>query len=494
LLDYQVPLKANQADARVGKIDLLGVSDRGRLMVIELKVQPKAGGRRGDPPPMALLEGLRYAAILEGDFEAIASEARRRFGVKISSKPPILVVLAPCTWWRGWIGTPAAGAWGAPFGSLLHAIQTRIGLAIECFAFDDVQLICGLSGRAPRLGPVPKLYPVRYEPSVVIGDALPPLIVDREGAVRYQEAVERSLWKWADCNHAGQLDGGSRLGRPPVLQPKFAALNVLVTDEGATADAIRATIGEQQRHRHFASLRSSQALAQSVFGAIQAHDRFDILRDIKADCGRPAFFEDHRGWSLDFEHKVGVLDEPTPTSVDVLMTGPQERRVAIECKFTEGEFGRCSRPGLQPSNPQRCNGNYQAQVGRTARCALSAAGIQYWDHLPKLFDWPADRDHTPCLFGQVYQLARNALAASIAEDRQIKPASGHALIVYDANHPAFQAGGAATLQWETAAAACLTPGLLRRVTWQRLLATFARDPTLVLLARRLCAKYGFNSG
>jgi hypothetical protein len=173
------------------------------------------------------------------------------------------------------------------------------------------------------------------------------------------------------------------------------------------------------------------------------------------------------------------------------MTGP-DRRVAIECKFTEGEFGRCSRPEWPPSDPQRCNGDYQAQAGRTARCAVSAAGIGYWDHLPKLFDWPSDRDHTPCLFGQAYQLARNALAASILEDGQIDPTSGHTLIVYDAHNRAFQAGGAATLQWETAAA-CLTPGLLRRVTWQRLLATFARDPMLVVLARRLCAKYGFNS-
>jgi len=42
LLDYQVPLKANQADARVGKIDLLGVSDGGGLVVVELKVQAQA--------------------------------------------------------------------------------------------------------------------------------------------------------------------------------------------------------------------------------------------------------------------------------------------------------------------------------------------------------------------------------------------------------------------------------------------------------------------
>ena len=56
LLDYQVPLKARQADSRIGKIDLLGITDRGRLMVIELKVAG-ANGSRADAPPLALMEG-----------------------------------------------------------------------------------------------------------------------------------------------------------------------------------------------------------------------------------------------------------------------------------------------------------------------------------------------------------------------------------------------------------------------------------------------------
>jgi len=97
LLDYQVPLKARQADARIGKIDLLGVTDKGRLMIVELKV---AGpdGRRSDAPPAALHEGLRYAAIVEADLEAIAGEAERRFGTKIERLPPIVQLLAPVSW------------------------------------------------------------------------------------------------------------------------------------------------------------------------------------------------------------------------------------------------------------------------------------------------------------------------------------------------------------------------------------------------------------
>ena len=46
MLYYQFPLKAKQADKGIGKVDLRGATDRGRLIVIELKVKPekKSGG------------------------------------------------------------------------------------------------------------------------------------------------------------------------------------------------------------------------------------------------------------------------------------------------------------------------------------------------------------------------------------------------------------------------------------------------------------------
>ena len=100
-LDYQVPLKAKQADCGIGKIDLLGVTDRGRLIVVELKY-PRSG--RGDSPQHALMEGLRYAAIVEANLEPLASEAGKRFGVKVDDKmPPIVQVLGPGSWWRDWL-------------------------------------------------------------------------------------------------------------------------------------------------------------------------------------------------------------------------------------------------------------------------------------------------------------------------------------------------------------------------------------------------------
>lgn len=153
-LDYQVPLKATQADARIGKIDLLGVSDQGRLVVAELKVVSQRDGR-SDPPPAALMEGLRYAAMVQADQEAIRAEARQKFGVEACLDPPIVVLLAPSAWWTAWGGPSKAGDWGHPFASLMGEVEEALGVSTECLALDDSSLTYGGIERAPRLEPVP---------------------------------------------------------------------------------------------------------------------------------------------------------------------------------------------------------------------------------------------------------------------------------------------------------------------------------------------------
>jgi hypothetical protein len=89
-------------------------------------------------------------------------------------------------------------------------------------------------------------------------------------------------------------------------------------------------------------------------------------------------------------------------------------------------------------------------------------------------------------------LARNALAAVVTPNGTIDPAQGHALIVYDARNPAFQAGGEADRQWEAALAACLIPGLMRRISWQRLLIFIATAPDLEWLVDDLREKYALS--
>jgi hypothetical protein len=492
LLDYRVPLKARQSDIGIGKIDLLGVTDAGRLVIVELKIEGQSGGR-SDAPPAALMEGLRYAAMIEADFEAVTAEADNRFGVRLAPLPPIVQLLAPKAWWLRWLELPATGHWGPAFTKLATTIAAKTGVLIEHMALDDVEITYGLNGQAPRVNPIPNIHRVCLTDAHAIGEPLSRPSPDGRAESQYTDKVSRTLWAWADRHHRGQLDGRRQRGRPPVLDREYAEMNVLVSPDGAQAEQIRSAIAPPQRHRHFTSLRSSQALAQSVFGAIAAADRLDVLVNLTAECGRPAFFSDHKGWTLELEHEVDVLGEPRPTSVDVLMSS-NNRRVAVECKFTEAEFGTCSRPRLRPGDAgypeQYCDGSYTVQGARTERCALTSIGVQYWVYLPRLFAWPADRDHDPCPFGAVYQLARNALASTVTPGGEIDPARGHALVVYDARNPAFGAGGRAEVQWELAVGACLVPGLLRRVSWQRLVEFVIRAPELTWLVDGLREKYG----
>ena len=307
----------------------------------------------------------------------------------------------------------------------------------------------------------------------------------------YEKAVVRTLWAWADRHHVGELDDK----RPPVLADRFACKNVLIPPNRSKAKHIRDAIPRNQWHRWFRSLKSSQALTQGVFGAIRAFDRFDLLQNVSAECGRPAFFEDHRDSTLNFEHKVRCLEEPRPTSVDVWLSGPG-KRVAIECKFTEPDFGTCSRTRLRPDNviysEQHCDGNYQVQRQRRNRCTLTEIGVLYWKYLPDLFDWPADRDHVPCPFGDVYQLARNALAAVLTPDGKLDPTGGHTLVVYDARNPKFQGDGKAERQWRVLVDACRVPGLMRRLSWQRLMAAIVHAPELAYLVDGVGKKYGLE--
>ena len=116
LRDYQFPLKARRDDKGIGKVDLLGTTRQGRLLVIELKVKGDGVNKRRDTPAAAMLQGLGYAAIVQSNHESIASEMKQKFDCSILNEPPIVQVLAPEDWWQAWMGLEgstrrAAGNW-----------------------------------------------------------------------------------------------------------------------------------------------------------------------------------------------------------------------------------------------------------------------------------------------------------------------------------------------------------------------------------------------
>ncbi len=183
LLDYQFPLKDQQLDEGIGEVDLLGVTDQGRLIVIELKVKPKGVNKRGETPVAALMQGLRYAAIVEANQTVIAREAKeqakRRFkvGIEIVEEPPVVQILAPKAWWRSCLELGAstrrkAGCWEPEFSILTRDVEEQLGVAVECVALDDccADLVYGSDRRTPQLVSAPALYPV----GTSIGKVLPP--------------------------------------------------------------------------------------------------------------------------------------------------------------------------------------------------------------------------------------------------------------------------------------------------------------------------------
>jgi hypothetical protein len=150
ILDYQTPLKAQQGDEGVGKVDLFGLLDGCRSTVIELKVRPTTSGY-GDSPLRAYLEALAYCAIVEANASEIASEASTRFNRSIDNRPPGLVVMAPQDYWAGYLGHRSAGEWWPALSKLATEIDNLLGLETHFLGLRDIAFRMGTKGQDPQL-------------------------------------------------------------------------------------------------------------------------------------------------------------------------------------------------------------------------------------------------------------------------------------------------------------------------------------------------------
>ena len=78
-------------------------------------------------------------------------------------------------------------------------------------------------------------------------------------------------------------------------------------------------------------------------------------------------------------------------------------------------------------------------------------------------------------------------------ERSIDPNSGHVLIIYDGRNPEYAAGGRGrSASTRAAISASRVPGLIRRLSWQRLVGAFACAPELGYLLAGLEGKYGIR--
>jgi hypothetical protein len=312
---------------------------------------------------------------------------------------------------------------------------------------------------------------------------------------QYRENVFRGL-RCPDCS--AQRDPHRPL-RPPVFCKIHQDRNVIIDPGASPANraSVLATLDKTRRHMWFGSMRSSQALAQSVFGNLQVSTKLHLLACLQSEEGLPAFFNvvpPGKDFALDrpMHHLRKYLGERIPTSVDLFVV--ESPVVAGECKLMEEEIGGCSRPNLPKKDEKYCDGRYVRPAGWTTRCSLAEkSNVRYWDYVPHLFpSWAANVDHDPCPLRVPYQLVRNVLAACLRSDGRLDRAAGHALLLYDNRNPAFRSNGAAAKAYESARTALVDPALLRRCSWQRLIGCLEQDPELRWLLAEIRAKYGLT--
>ena len=148
ILDYQFPLKARQSDRGIGKIDLLGAFPSGRLCVVELK---RISGSSPETPLRALLEGLAYAAIVQANIQAIATEAGGSRGMELSHEVPAVMVMAPQEYWEYFRNKPQAGTWQAAMQELATRIEDTLGIPVLFLGLGECVLSLGLQGKRPTL-------------------------------------------------------------------------------------------------------------------------------------------------------------------------------------------------------------------------------------------------------------------------------------------------------------------------------------------------------
>ena len=283
--------------------------------------------------------------------------------------------------------------------------------------------------------------------------------------------------------------------RPPVLLPREAWRNVIERPDAGQQEIerLRALIPDTDRHKWFRSFSSSQALAQSILGNLATYGFLDCVADLCTDEGKPIF--GNSDLSVDdfaMEYKVDYLGERRRTSLDGYIPG--QYRVAIECKFMEGEFGSCSRPRMGPKDPsfaaEHCSGDFSRQLGRKDRCALTGIGVLYWSFVPQLFEWGGESDLVPCPLNRNYQVVRNILAAGVTPEGTVSMHAGHALLIYDDRNPAFQEGGVALAAYEETRAALREPAMLRKCNWQRIVKHVRHKGVMPWLVDELALKYG----
>ena len=126
----------------------------------------------------------------------------------------------------------------------------------------------------------------------------------------YLSAVVDRFWAYAEREFGDRPELFERSERSPKRSPVFgvgaAEHNLLYPPraEPKLRHAIVTSLHTSERHRHFASMRSSQALAQSVFGSLAVLGKAGVLAGLSSDDELPTV---RSGVTVQMEYRVEHL-------------------------------------------------------------------------------------------------------------------------------------------------------------------------------------------
>jgi hypothetical protein len=156
-------------------------------------------------------------------------------------------------------------------------------------------------GKAER-APFPNL-----KPSTPSGK--PAIITNRAGTADFIRMLRAKFRDYRRQHFDGKDNMFRSGGDAVVFLKEHAAANLLVPPFASKEqrDRIVDMIPTNQRHRHFGSMQSSQAIAQSVFGTIASFNCLPSLTNVIAEDGRQAFSSALEKTTLYLERKVNFL-------------------------------------------------------------------------------------------------------------------------------------------------------------------------------------------
>jgi hypothetical protein len=167
-----------------------------------------------------------------------------------------------------WELCPQAGAWKAPLRKLSAALGELIGVRIGFAALDGFQpehLTLGLNRTMPALEPIPRIVDIPSLPSVAT-DA--PAAATVAGGRYVDQLVVRMRSYAHERFDAALFETARDPHRPPVFLAEHATSNLLLPPNADLASTVVEMVPVAAWHRWFRSMKSSQALRQSAFGAL----------------------------------------------------------------------------------------------------------------------------------------------------------------------------------------------------------------------------------